>query len=447
MKNRIVYGVIVSVLTVNLALGFMVYDMAAADTNEDDPYQSMRTLTQVMEMIREDYVDNGKVGYDDLVNAALRGMVSALDPHSEYMPPRRFDDLRSDTEGHFGGLGIVVSVRDNWLTVLSPMEGTPGYDAGIITGDRIVKIDGMSTENVTLAEAVGKLRGKAGTEVELTLFRPGKNDTFDVKVERAVIKVSSVKDLSGKSVDQKGAFSVLDDNIGYIRVLQFGEHTASDIRKALERMTKNNMTSLILDLRGNPGGLLDQAVKICDFFLPRNQPILTTEGRKQSQLSSYRSRGLVDYSGIQIAVLVDGGSASASEIVAGCLQDSTASGVCDAVIIGEQTFGKGSVQSILPLNNGAALRLTTAKYYTPSHKVIHKQGIKPDIAVSMTREEHRGLVLRRGPGGLNSVEDKGERERYSKMEDRQFNRAVDILKGLRLLKKSAPKADNKVARN
>ncbi len=446
MKNRIVYGVVVSFLTVNLVLGLMVFNMAAADTQNDDPYESMRTLTQVMEMIREDYVDSGKVSYDELVSAALKGMVSALDPHSEYMPPRRFDDLRSDTEGEFGGLGIVVSVRDGWLTVVSPMEGTPGYSAGIISGDRIVKIEGDSTENVSLTEAVGKLRGKPGTKVTLTLYRPGGDKTFDVDVERAVIKVSTVKDFNGHSVDHGNSFNLIDDKIGYVRLLQFGEQTASDLRKALKKMKEQGMESVVLDLRGNPGGLLDQAVEICDFFLPRNQPILTTEGRKQSQLASFRSRGLVNYSDIRIAVLVDGGSASASEIVAGCLQDSTAAGACDAVIVGEQTFGKGSVQSILPLGNGAALRLTTAKYYTPSHKVIHEKGITPDIIVSMSRDELRALAIKRGPGGLNSIEDKSERERFAKMEDNQLNRAVDVLKGLSLLMNEAEPDQQEVAK-
>lgn len=446
MKNRIAYGVVATGLVVNLVLGSMVFNMVADDKVKDDPYESMRTLTQVMEMIREDYVDSGKVSYEELVNAALKGMVSALDPHSEYMPPKRFEDLRSDTEGEFGGLGIVVSVRDNWLTVVSPMEGTPGFDAGIISGDRIVEIDGESTENVTLTEAVGKLRGRPGTEVKLTLFRRGKSDTFTVSVERAVIKVATVKDINGHSIDRDESFKLLDEQIGYVRLLQFGEHTAADLRSALKRMKDQGMTSLVLDLRGNPGGLLDQAVEICDFFLPRNNPILTTEGRKQSQLSSYSSRGMVDYSKVRVAVLVNRGSASASEIVAGCLQDSTAQGVCDAVIIGEQTFGKGSVQSILPLENGAALRLTTAKYYTPSHKVIHERGITPDINVPMSLEQQRVLAIKRGPGGLNSIDDEAERNRYAEVTDSQLDRAIDVLKGLSLLMNEEEKGEQEVAR-
>lgn len=434
MKDRILYGILITVLGLNLLAGFQVYVDTAKAGTEDDPYANFALLAKVIEMIREDYVDSDKISYQELIHAALRGMVSTLDPHSEFMPPRRFTDLKSDTEGQFGGLGIVVSSKNGILTVVSPMEDTPGYRAGIQRGDRIIKIDGRPTENLTLTDAVSRLRGKPGTEVSISVLRDGEADLIDITIKRAVIKIATVKDGEGHAVDHRDSFELGKDKIGYVRVLQFGERTSNDLSKALERLAKQGMESLVLDLRGNPGGLLDQAVEVCDLFLPRDQPILTTEGRKASQRSSHYSDSLSDYSHLKVAVLVNGGSASASEIVAGCLQDSTTSGACDAVIIGEQTFGKGSVQSILPLENGAALRLTTARYYTPSHKVIHERGITPDIVVPMNRDQEEALFYRRAPGGFDTLDDKEMRERLSKASDVQLDRAIEVLKGISVIK-------------
>jgi carboxyl-terminal processing protease len=435
MKNRFLYGILVAALSINLLAGFQIYVYSADAQGKDDPEASLALLTQVMELIRQDYVDSDKVSYENLINEALRGMVGTLDPHSEFMPPRKFEELRDDTEGQFGGLGIVVSMRNEVLTVVAPMEDTPGYRAGILAGDKIIRIDGRSTENLTMSDAVAKLRGLPGTEVTITIMRDVLEEPKDFTIERAVIKVATVKDYNGRGISNKNAFPLDEDKIGYVRITQFGERTNDDLREALRRLKKAGMKSLVLDLRSNPGGLLDQAVSVCENFIPRGKLILTTEGRRESQVSSYHSRGSDrnKYTDIKIAVLVNGGSASASEIVAGCLQDATGEGYCDAIIVGEQTFGKGSVQSILPLEGGGALRLTTAKYYTPSHKVIHERGIEPDIEVVLTRDQSEALFWKRQAGGLDSLDDEARRERLSKLKDAQFERAKDMLKGISLL--------------
>jgi carboxyl-terminal processing protease len=374
----------------------------------------------VLEKVRQDYVDGNKVAYPDLIQSALKGMLSTLDPHSEFMDTNKFTELKKETEGHFGGVGLVISIRDNWVTVVAPMDGTPGFKAGILPGDRIVRIEGRSTERMSSQDAVTRLRGEPGTKVNVTIERPSTGQTQDYTLTREVISVPTVKDIAGRS-----EFKLSEDQIGYVQLLQFGEQTSSDLEDALRALKKQGMKSLILDLRGNPGGLLDQAVQVVQMFVPRNTLIVTTEGRGTTPKSEHYARGGEKIEGIPIVVLVNSGSASAAEIVAGALQDLTAKGRCRAIIIGEQTFGKGSVQSILPLPNGTALRLTTAKYYTPSHKVIHEQGITPDILVPMSDEEELEWAMRRSSGGAEADAGAGAR-------DPQLERAFDVLKAISL---------------
>jgi carboxyl-terminal processing protease len=430
MKKRILYGMLVAALTLNLIVGARLYLQAAETARKDDVYANIALFTRALELVRQDYVDGEKLSYQDLIRGALKGMLSTLDPHSEFMEPRKYDDLKNDTEGKFGGVGIVISVKDNWLTVVSPMEDTPGFRAGILAGDRIIKINGKSTEKFSVQDAVKQLRGEPGTDVTLTVMRPSNNSVKDYTLTRAEIKVDTVKDINGKR-----EFPLDGDKIGYVRIVQFGEATASDLETALKKLESKGMQALILDLRGNPGGLLDQAVKVCEKFLPRGQLIVSTEGRLQSQKAEYRATGRDRHPKLPMVVLVNPGSASASEIVAGCLQD-----LKRAIIVGEQTFGKGSVQSILPLNDGSALRLTTAKYYTPSHKVIHEKGITPDITVPMSEEEERDIAIKRSPGGVESLDEK-DRERVLKARDVQLDRAVDLLKGIALYAERVPAAD------
>jgi carboxyl-terminal processing protease len=437
MKRRLIYGVLAAALSVNLLIGARVYMSSAQAAEKDSPYQSIELFSTVLEKVRKDYVDGKNLKYQDLVYGALKGMLNTLDPHSEFMEPEKYHELQNDTQGAFGGLGIVISMRDNFVTVVAPMDETPGARAGILSGDRIVKIDNHSTEKMTLADAVKNLRGEPGTSIRLTLFRPSNGQIKEYNLTRAVINVDMVKDVNGKK-----DFPLGDNKIGYIHLTQFGEKTSDDLEAALRKLKGQGMQALILDLRWNPGGLLEQAVDVCEKFLPRGQLVVTTEGRNKDQTSIRKAAGHGDeIRNMPMVVLVNLGSASASEIVAGCLQD-----LKRGIVLGEKTFGKGSVQSILPLGDGSALRLTTAKYYTPSHKVIHEEGITPDIPVPMSPEEERDMLLKRAPGGLESLEEK-DRERVANSRDPQLDRAMDLLKGIMLFSQRAPAPEKNLARN
>jgi carboxyl-terminal processing protease len=422
MKRRLIFGFIGVLLAVNLVIGAKVYSNSPDSTPKDSVYPNMRLFSEVMEKVRRDYVDGTNLTYQDLVYGALKGMINELDPHSEFLDPEKYKDLQSDTEGHFGGLGIVIAMKDNFVTVVAPMEDTPGFKAGILSGDRIIKINGKSTENMTLPDVVKILRGDPNTEVSMSLMRPSSGQVKDYKLRRAVITVDMVKDINGKK-----EFPLGENKIGYVRLTQFGEKTSDDLEAAIKKLKSRGMQALIIDLRWNPGGLLDQAVEVCEKFLPRGQLIVSTEGRNAGQDSKRRASGHGDeLNGMPIVVLVNLGSASASEIVSGCLQD-----LHRAIILGEKTFGKGSVQSIIPLDDGSALRLTTAKYYTPSHKVIHEVGITPNIVVPTTDEEDHDIRLQLTPGGVESLEEK-ERDRIKSAHDPQLERAQDLLKGIML---------------
>jgi carboxyl-terminal processing protease len=440
MKRRFLYGVLLAALAINLFFGAEAYFSNVQAAEKDEAYPNLKLFGVVLDRIRQEYVDGDKLSYQDLIHGALKGMLSTLDPHSEFMEPAKYDDLKKDTQGEFGGVGIVVSIKDNSLTVVSPMEDTPGFKAGILTGDRIVKIDGRSTERMVLPEAVKRLRGAPGTDVTLTIFRASSSVTTNFILTRAQIKVDTVKDINGRR-----EFPLSEGNVSYVRLTQFGEQTASDLEDAMRKAVSKGAESLVLDLRDNPGGLLDQAVHVCEKFLPAGQLVVSTEGRDGKQKAMYHGKGRGKLPALPVVVLVNNGSASASEIVAGCLQDCTVLGVCKAIIIGEQTFGKGSVQSILPLQDGSALRLTTAKYYTPSHKVIHEHGIIPDITVPMTDEDMRDVQLKRTPGGIESLPEP-DQERVRQARDAQLDRALDVLKGIALYTKRAAKPDKVAAK-
>lgn len=431
MKQRFIYGLVTTVLALNMVLGARVYFASASAAEKDSPYPNLELFSFVMEKVRRDYVDGTNLTYQQLVHGALRGMVDTLDPHSEFLDPERYKELQSDTQGQFGGLGIVIQIRDSYVTVVTPIEDTPGYRAGILAGDRLLKIDGKSAEKMSVEDAVKLLRGEPDTDVTLTMQRQTSKETKDYKLTRAIIKVDMAKDVNGKK-----EFPLLDNKIGYVRLTQFGERTSVEMDAALKKMKNNGMQSLILDLRGNPGGLLDQAVEVCERFLPRNQLVVTTEGRNnKKERKDTRRNG--EFREMPMVVLVNYGSASASEIVSGALQDCAALGKCKAIVIGEKTFGKGSVQEIMPLEGGSALRLTTSKYYTPSHKVIHEHGITPDIIVPMSDEDERLARLRVTPGGVESVDDK-EREQVRNAHDPQLERAMDVLKGITIFSERAP---------
>lgn len=437
MKRRLIYGAVVVALSINLFLGARIYLNSAQAAEKDSAYPSLELFSYVMEKVRKDYVDGGKLTYQELVYGALKGMLNTLDPHSEFMEPEKYKELQSDTQGAFGGLGIVISMKDNFVTVVSPMEDTPGFRAGILSGDRIIKIDGRSTERMSLQDAVKNLRGEPNTDVKITILRPTSGLIKDLKLTRAIINIDMVKDINGKK-----EFPLGENKIGYVRLVQFGEKTSDDLEKALKKLNSQHMQALVLDLRWNPGGLLEQAVDVCEKFLPHGSLVVKTEGRdpRSSQNSVRKAMGHGDeLHNMPMVILVNLGSASASEIVAGCLQDWKR-----AIVLGEKTFGKGSVQSILPLTDGSALRLTTAKYYTPSHKVIHEQGITPDIVVPITDDEERDILMQRTPGGIESLDEK-DRDRVAHARDPQLDRAMDLLKGINLFSQRAPEADKRVA--
>ncbi len=445
MKSRIVYSLLIFALALNLLAGAKVYHNATqAATARDNATPSLELFSTVLDKVRTDYVDGTNLTYPELVSSALKGMVNTLDPHSEFLDADEFKQLQDDTQGAFGGLGIVIALKDNFITVVSPMEDTPGFRAGILAGDRIVKIGNKSTEKMGLEDTVKHLRGEPGTAVTITMFRPSSGQTRELKLTRAVINIAMVKDINGKK-----EFPIGDDKIGYVRIVQFSEKTSDELEAALDKLREQGMRALVLDLRWNPGGLLDQAVEVCQKFLPRGQLVVTTEGRNPANNSVHRAAGggdeLVDKSGhaMPMVVLVNIGSASAAEIVTGCLQDARRG----TIILGEKTFGKGSVQSIFPLDNGSALKLTIAKYYTPSHKVIHEHGITPDITVPVSDDEERDILLMRSPGGIESLEEK-DRDRVRNAHDVQLERATDLLKGLMLYAQLHPedeKAPGKMA--
>lgn len=429
MKRRIIYGMVSAALGVVLVTGGWVYVNSAHAAEKDSAYPSLELFSSVLEKVRTEYVDGKKLTYRDLIYGALKGMINTLDPHSEFMDPAKYGELQNDTEGKFGGLGIMIEMKDNFVTVLAPMEDTPGSRAGILAGDRIIKIDGKNAEKLGLQEAVDQLRGDPGTPVTITILRPSTGKVQDLTMKREEIKVDMVKDINNKK-----EFPLGEDKIGYVRLVQFGEQTSADLETALRKLKSEGMQAMILDLRGNPGGLLDQAVDVCSKFLPQHELVVSTEGQNPATDSkSFFSTGRGDeLNGMPMIVLVNYNSASASEIVSGCLQDRHR-----ALIMGEKTFGKGSVQSIIPLQDGSALRLTTAKYYTPSHKVIHGVGITPDCVVPVPDEEAEAIDLKWRRPSLDTLSP-SDRAMVKDVDDEQYDRAVDELKGMLIFAQRAP---------
>ncbi len=339
---------------------------------ETDTYRNLETFANVLNLLQQHYVD--EISSRDVIIGAINGMLTSLDPHSSYMSPEDFQELQAETKGSFSGIGIEITVRDGVLTVVSPIEGTPAYRQGMQAGDQIIKINGQLTKDMTLMDAVKQLRGDRGSEVTISIHRKGWQGLQDMVLVRDVIPLHSVKSMQ------------LEPGLLYVRVTNFQSTTTRDFRKVLQKATKNTpISGLILDLRNNPGGLLDQAVKITDVFID-NGIIVSTRGRNPEQDMIFEAHRGTDRFDFPMIVLVNGGSASASEIVAGALQDHDR-----AIIIGTETFGKGSVQTIVPLPDGAGLRLTTARYYTPSGDSIQATGITPDMVVPFDEPTGKGI--------------------------------------------------------
>jgi carboxyl-terminal processing protease len=374
---------------------------------QGDSYEELKTFTEVLSYVEANYVQ--EVEPEKLIHGAIRGMLRTLDSHSSFMPPEIYREMQVETEGKFGGLGIEITIRDDILTVVSPIEGTPAYRAGIKAADRIVSVEGQSTKDMSLIEAVRLMRGPADTNVTLGIMREGFTEPKDFTLTRAIIHI--------RSVDSK----VLPGGVGYVKLRSFHKDTSEELAAELEELDQSNVNSLVLDLRNNPGGLLEQAIAVTNEFVSSGKLIVYTKGRLANQNMKGFSKSDGSHSDYPMVILVNGGSASASEIVAGALQD-----LERAKLVGTKTFGKGSVQTIIPLSNGAGLRLTTAKYYTPSGRVIHEKGIVPDVVI-----EEPPPPKDDEPGQEQSL----QRRRLSLPDDDlsidpQLQKAVEVLKGL-----------------
>jgi carboxyl-terminal processing protease len=362
MKKGLVIGALLVVLTLSLG-GSAVSKV----TDNAATYEQLRLFTEVLSIVQNQYVD--EVPPKELIYSAIKGTLRGLDPHSSFLDPDSYREMQVETSGSFGGLGIEITLKDDILTVVAPIDGTPAYRAGLHTGDRIVKIDGLSTKDMQLADAVKRMRGKPGSKVIISVVREGWGEPKDFEIVREQIKVQSVR-----TVD-------MGEGIQYIKLRQFQEQSPQDLESQLEKLTKSGMKALILDLRNNPGGLLTAAVEVSEKFVDDGKLVVYTEGRVRNQNMRFSAHAKRGYSQMPMVILVNQGSASASEIVAGALQDWGR-----ATVVGTQTFGKGSVQTIIPLSDGSGLRLTTAKYFTPKGRSIHGKGITPDIIVEAPKE-------------------------------------------------------------
>src|SRR5213595_1138729 len=428
MKRRFVL-IVLALLAVNGLLALRLFTAHAAENDPDSGYAQIAVFAKAIQLLRQDYVDGNKTSYHDLVYAAMKGMLASLDPHSQFMEPDDFRDMQDDTRSRFNGLGIEISTKNGVLTVVTPMEDTPAAKAGILAGDQILKINGTPTERLELQQAVNLLRGKPDQKATLTILRPSSKEVKDYVLERAEVKVQSVKNAHLIDKELTGAFKV-----GYVRVVQFNEPTAEELAKTLDELQKQGMQALMLDLRNNPGGLLSSAVDVCAQFLPPNTKVVSTQGRVVSQQHDYSTSGAKkERPSFPMVVLVNEGSASCAEIVAGALKD-----LHRAVLVGETTFGKGSVQNVMQLPDGSAVRLTTAKYYTPSKQVIQGNGVTPNIKVTMTAEQERSLFTLRNTGNMKPEDE----TKIIKIKDAQMLRAIDALKGvMTYAQQSAPKAE------
>jgi carboxyl-terminal processing protease len=408
-----------------------------ADTK--DVYKNIEIFTEVLRQVEKNYVE--PQDSETLIYGAIKGMVQNLDPHSSFMTKEEYDELMTETKGSFSGIGIEITVRDKVLTVVSPIEGTPAYEAGMKAGDKIIMVEGQSTQDMSLIEAVKKIRGPEGTKIKLTIVRQGVDKPLEFSITRGMIPLKSVRNYS------------LEPGIGYVRISNFQSNTAQDLSSALDELEKDGaLKGLVIDLRNNPGGLLSQAIDVSELFLDSGV-IVSTKGRENAhniQATAHKDQKQRNY---PIIILVNGGSASAAEIVAGALQDNK-----KAIILGTRTFGKGSVQSILPLSDGSGLRLTTARYYTPSGKSIQTSGITPDIEIpfltpdekpkesspQFIREENlRGHIRLEGNNFEKTPEEGSNQEKDEKVKmllekDNQVRQALQLLKSWSVFSKIRP---------
>lgn len=427
LKKITVSGVLIITVLALASAGLSAIDKK----KKDELYREVEIFSDALAVIQTDYVE--EVPAQNLIYGALKGMLSSLDPHSQFLDPESYNELKTDTEGKFGGLGIEITIKDGLLTVVTPIEDTPAWKAGIKANDRIVKINQELTRDMTLTDAVKKLRGKPHEPVDITILRESEKKILEFKIVRDVIKINDIK-----------AAKILEGGIGYVRLAEFRENTSVDLDRALSDLKKQGMNALVMDLRNNPGGLLDIAVKVTEKFIEKDKLIVSTKGRKSGQDMRFVSGSRNPILDMPLVVLINEGSASGSEIVAAALQDYKR-----AIIVGVKSFGKGSVQTIIPLNDGSALRLTTSKYLSPSGRQIHGIGVAPDITVEQPADTGLGVSYDTQEKEAQYIFDELEnKEKQLPQEkalpvaqaglpaeyksDNQLMRAIDLLKAVRI---------------
>lgn len=422
MRRALVIICIVSVLCFLTSLALSEIDRS----KKNETYKELELFADALAYVQSQYVK--ETSPKDLLYGAMTGMLNTLDPHSQFLTPDEYNELKVETEGKFGGIGIEITIKDSLVTIITPIEGTPAWEAGLQTNDRIVKIDDVVAKDFTLNEAVKKLRGQPGSEVDIVIWREKEGMLHSYKIKRALIEIKDIKEAG-----------ILEDNIAYVKLVEFRENTPQELDQALKDLKSKGMESLILDLRNNPGGLLDKAVEATERFLAKGSMVVSIKGRDEKQNADFKSNFKTPLVEMPMIVLVNEGSASGSEILAGALQDHKR-----AIILGTKTFGKGSVQSVLPLRDGSALRLTTSRYFTPLGRTIQDTGISPDIAMKQQepvkkseeekeKEKNMEKVFENveGKKAANS-EEEALQKRYTC--DTQLSRAVDLLKSIKVYK-------------
>lgn len=443
LKLNVKKALFALLIVVTIASVFTTWAMVGKVSAKNESYDNLKVFAEVLALVQQNYVEGTKD--QELLYGAIKGMLRTLDPHTAFMPPDMYKEIQVETEGSFGGLGIEITIKDNQLTVVSPIEGTPAFRTGIKSGDRIIKVEGKPTGEMSLMEAVKKMRGPKGSKVTITIMRDSFTEPKDFTMERDTIPLISVK------------AKMLDDGIGYIKLRSFHKTTGEELDAALKDLDQKSFKALILDLRNNPGGLLNQAVEVTEKFLPKGKLIVETKGKIEAQNGQFTANVKKPYLTQPMVVIVNPGTASASEIVSSALQFHRR-----AIILGTQTFGKGSVQTILPLTDGSALRLTTALYYSPNGKTLQGKGVSPDIVVEEAAvveskpkpnavekgiirekdlERHLGGEMPAAPEQEPAKKEPSVKQEKGKTEseiesDAQLQRAVDLLKGWEIFKKN-----------
>lgn len=415
---------VVLMLIIGFVTGILISNIGFAEKGQssDDLYKELEIFSDAVSIIRSDYVEEAES--KDLIYGALKGMLSSLDAYSQFMDPETYNEMKIETEGEFGGIGIEITIRDNLLTIISPIDDTPAYKVGLKAGDKIVKIDGEITKDLTLIDAVKRLRGKPGTKVDITVLREAEKKLLDFTITRSIIRIESIK-----------RSEIVEDGIGYIRLAEFQEKTDRSLEQSLRDLERQEMKGLILDLRNNPGGLLDASVQVAEKFLSEGKVVVSTKGRVENQNFVFKSKNKSRHLDYPMVVLINGGSASASEIVAGAIQDHKR-----GIIMGTKSFGKGSVQTVVPLSDGSAVRLTTSKYFTPDGRSIHGEGIVPDIIVEYKEsagegeEKSKPDIFDELVGKKEEDKEQDKTDEAKKEYDNQILSAVDVLKGIIIYK-------------